>query len=319
MTAGLTENRTLLEKADLALSDLLTDGGLLTTEQAKKFIRILIKRAVIMPMATVDPMKSPKKELNKIRFAGRVLRAGDPGVALGVADRSKPDLGPKVTLDTQLFKAEVRLNNETLEDNIEQGNLKNTVMQELAKAASRDMEEVTLQGDTTSTDPFLAKFDGIIKQATSNLVNGGSTSLHKGTLRDCFKAMPSEFLVNKMDMVFLTSVDAEIDYRDSIANRQTPGGDNALGAFAASAGDVAYTGVPVKAIPLMPENLGAGTETVVLFTDPKNINYGIHREIRMETDKDISAGEIIIVITMRFDVKFAHEPAVVKATAVTVG
>lgn len=320
MPAGLTENRTLLEKADLALSDLLSDGGLLNPEQAQKFIRVLIKRAVIMPMATVEPMKSPKKEINKLNFAGRVLRAGQPGVALGVADRAKPDLGPKVELDAKLFKAEVRLNNETLEDSIEMGNLKNTVMQELAKAVSRDMEEVSLEGDVLSADPFLAQLDGIIKQATSNLVNGGTTSLNKGTLRDMLKAMPSEFLVNKANMVYLTSVDAEIDYRDSIANRATPGGDNALGAFATTAADVAYTGIPVKPVPLMPEDLGPGTnETVVLFTDPKNINYGIHREIRMETDKDISSGEIIIVVTMRFDVKYAHELAVVKATAVTVG
>lgn len=320
MPAGLTENRTLLEKADLALSDLLTDGGLLNPEQAQKFIRILIKRAVVMPMATVEAMKSPKKQIDKIRFAGRVLRAGQPGVALGVGDRAKPDLGPQVELDAKLFKAEVRLNNEVLEDSIEQGNLKNTVMQELAKAVSRDLEDVSLNGDVASADPFLAQLDGIIKQSTSNLVNGGTTSLNKGTLRDMLKAMPSEFLVNKADMVYFTSVDAEIDYRDSIANRATASGDAALGAMATGQDMVRYTGIPVVPVPLMPENLGAGTnETVSIFTDPKNINYGFHRQIRMETDKDISSGEIIMVVSLRFDVKFAHEPAVVKATDITVG
>jgi len=42
LTAGLLENRTILEKADLALADLTAGGGLLQPAQAQKFIRILI-------------------------------------------------------------------------------------------------------------------------------------------------------------------------------------------------------------------------------------------------------------------------------------
>ena len=64
MPAGLTDNRSILQKADLALSDLLTDGGLLVPEQAQRFLRILIRKSVIMGMSTVEPMKSPEKEIN---------------------------------------------------------------------------------------------------------------------------------------------------------------------------------------------------------------------------------------------------------------
>ena len=45
---------------------------------------------------------------------------------------------------------------------------------------------------------------------------------------------------------------------------------------------------------------------------------GIWRQIRIETDKLISEGVFIIVATMRFDVKFAEETAVVKATEILV-
>lgn len=318
MPAGLTDNRHILAKADLALSDLQTDGGYMVTEQAQKFMRILILRSVVMGMATVEPMKSPSKELDKIRFAGRVLRAGSPGVALGIDGRSKPDLG-KVTLEAKLFKAEVRLNSETLEDQIEQGNFKSTVMQELSKAVARDMEDVLINGDDTSTDPFYASFDGILVQASSNVVNAAGARLNKGILRDLQKALPSEFLVNKGDMRYLTSTDAEIDYRDSLADRMTAEGDRSLGAAASSEAKVGYTGIPVESVPLFPEDQGTNDDsTSVLFLDPKNIHVGIHREIRMETDKDISAGEIIIVVTLRFDVKYAHEPAVAIATNVLV-
>lgn len=318
---SLTDNRSILTKADLALSDLLSDGGLLVPEQAQKFLRILIKKGVMMPLCTVEPMRSPKKEINKIRFGSRVLRAGNVGQALAEADRSKPDTS-KVELDAKLFKAEVRLNNEVLEDSIERGNLRNTVMQLLTEAVSRDMEDILINGDTGATDPFFAQFDGVLAQATSNIVNAGGVKLNKAILRDLQKVMPTEFLVNKLDMRYFTSVDADIDYRDTLADRATPGGDSALGAMSNSEAIVGYTGVPVVPVPLFPGDRTdiptAPGSTNVLFLDPKNIHVGVHREIRLETDKDISAGEILMVVSLRFDVKFAEETAVAKATNVLV-
>ncbi len=60
LAAGLLDNRTVLEKADLALADLTSGGGLLQPAQAQKFIRILIDESVILKQGTVVPMKSPK-------------------------------------------------------------------------------------------------------------------------------------------------------------------------------------------------------------------------------------------------------------------
>ena len=311
--ASITDNRSILEKADLALAD-LTSGGLLQPAQAAKFMRILIKQSKMMGMSTVVPMRAPKQLIEKIRFAGRVLRAGTEAQALSVGERAKPNLG-KVELDAQLFKAEVRLDNEVLEDSIERGELRQTIMQILADAIARDMEEVALQGDTASVDPFLAKFDGVLKAASSNVVDATSQSLNKTIFRDCLRAMPSEFLRNKLDMRFLTSVDAEIDYRDALADRIGQLGDK----FLEQDAPVAYSGVPVIDLQLMPENIGTNSVcTDVLFTDPKNINFGIWRQIRIETDKLISEGVLLIVATLRFDVKYAEETAVVKAINVKV-
>jgi hypothetical protein len=65
LTAGPLDNRTILEKADLALADLTTGGGLLQPAQAQKFMRILINEAVILKQATVVPMRSPKQLIEK--------------------------------------------------------------------------------------------------------------------------------------------------------------------------------------------------------------------------------------------------------------
>ncbi len=314
MPASVMDNSTILQKADLTLNDLLTDGGLLVPAQAKKFMRILIKESVVMGMSTVVPMKSHKQLIEKIRFSGRVLRAGEEAKALVAADRASPDLS-KVELDAQLFKAEVRLNNEVLEDSIEGGTLRNTIMTLMGEAISRDMDEVIIQGDTTSTDSFLAKFDGILKAASSNVVDALGARFNKDLLRDSLKAMPSEFLRSRKAMRFLTSVDAELDYRNSLAERATAVGDKFLEGDA----PVIYGGVPIIDVPLFPEDLGAGSdESNILLTDPKNINVGIWRQIRIETDKLVSEGVLIIVATLRFDTKFAEETAVVKVDNVLV-
>lgn len=310
---GIMDNRSVLEKADLALAD-LASGGLLEPAQAQAFMRILIKESVLMKLGTVTPMRAPKQLIEKIKFGSRVLRAGAEATALPEADRVKPDLS-KVELDAQLFKAEARMSNEVLEDSIERGELKQTIMQLLGEAIARDLDEVSIQGDTTSLDPFLAKLNGLLVQATTNTVDALDARLNKTVLKDVIKTLPSEFLRDRMALKFLTSVDAEIDYRDSLADRATVLGDK----FLEQDEPVGYSGVKVLPVPMMPENIGTGSHcTDVLLTDPKNINFGIWRSIRIETDKMISEGVLQIVATLRFDVKFAHEPAVCKAINVKV-
>lgn len=315
--SGVTPNSSLIQKADMALSDLTSAGGL-EPEDAKKFIRLAIKKATLLKTLAMPTMNSPKKQLSKLRFGGRVLKPGKPGQALLSGDRSKPDL-TEVELDTELFRAEVRLHDEILEDNIERGSLKNTVMQEMAKAVSRDWEDVVINGDTTSSDPTLAVLDGILKQITSHTVAAGGVSLDTETLRDVIKAMPIEFQGDKTQMKFWTSVNAEHDYRDAIANRMDAAGVRALGADARSAASVGYAGVEVKPIPLFPEDLGGGSnETAVVYTDPENVAVGVQRQIKMETGRDITSGQFIVVMNLRFDVKLVEETAAVKATGVTV-
>lgn len=307
--AGLTDNRTLLEKADLALADLTAGGGILQPAQAQKFMRIMIKASRLVGMTTVVPLSSPKQAVPKIRLSQRILHAGFEARALPAADRAKPEFS-KMEFDAQLFKGEVRLDNEVLEDNIERGDLKNTIMQLIAQRCAADVEEITIQGDINSTDPYLARLDGVLKQATSHVVDVDGESVSKVTFRDMLRAMPQEYTRDKRNLKFLTSTNSEINYRDYLADRATVIGDK----FLEQDTSVTWMGIPIEDIPMMPENLGAGLNTsAILFTDPKNINIGIWRQIRIETDKDVSAGVLLIVVSTRFDVKFLEETAVVKA------
>lgn len=304
------DNRQLISKADLALSDLAENGGYLQPEQAKRFIKLLIKNAVLMPMVTVVPMKSHKKQISKIKMEGRVLRAGNPGTALPAADRARP-VTSEVELDAKLFKGQVNLEDSVLEDSIEGNRLKETVLQLMAEQVSVDIEEVQISGDTESPDPFLAQFDGILKSATSHVVNAGGARLSREVCRDTIKALPQQYLRRRQALKFLTSINAEFDYRDSLADRGTALGDRATTDNAR----VPAFGVEIVPIPMFPEDLGVGSNTTnMLLLDPKNINLGFWREIQFEWDRDIEVGVTKIVVTMRMDQKYQHEDAVVKTT-----
>lgn len=304
-----TENRVLLQKADLDLAG-LASGGLLVAEQADRFFRVMIKRAVLMQRIQVSPMANPQMRKDKHRFGSRVLKPGVENNALALAQRSKPDLS-SITLDAKLVKAEVRISDEVLEDQIERGAYQSTIVQTLAEAIARDIDFLIARGDTTSADPLLAVLDGFIKQATSNVVVAGGVKLDKDVLRDMIKTMPDEFVTS--DAMFITNRQAKIDYKDSLSERGTPLGDTMM----MTTTDAEYQGYKVLDIPEFPNNLGSGTnETVVLFTEPKNMIMGVHRQIKVKMGEDISAGQVIVVVTMRLDAKYMHEPAVVKSTGV---
>ena len=304
-----TENKVLLQKADLDTAG-LASGGLLLAEQADRFFRIMIKRAVLMQKIQVRPMANPKMRVDKHRFGSRVLKPGVENQALALAQRSKPDLS-FIELDAKLVKAEVRISDETLEDQIERGSYQQTIIQTLAEAIARDVDFLIAQGDTASADSLLAVLDGFIKRATTNVVVAGGVKLNKDVLRDMLKTMPDEFVSS--EAMFFTNRQAKVDYKDSIAERATALGD----AHFVTGADATFQDYKILDIPEFPNNRGGGTnETVVLFTEPKNMVLGLHRDIKVKMGEDISAGQVIIVVSMRLDTQYMHEPAVVKSTGV---
>jgi hypothetical protein len=269
-------------------------------------------------------MAAPKQQINTIGLSQRILRPGREAVALRVEERAKPEF-KFIELDAKLFKGEVDLSDEVLEDSIERGELKQTIMELLAQGVARDMEEVVVNGNRASADPFLATMNGILVQATSHVGDAGGSIITKDILKDCLKMMPSQYLRDKAQMRWLTSVDAELEYRAKIADRQTPGGDRMLEEDAPVKG----LGVPFQAIPLWPENMPAllpgqpaapgqpapavpQDRTAMLLCNPKNIHVGVWRQVRIETFRDVRAGALSVVVTLRFDVLWADELGVVK-------
>lgn len=311
-------NQDLIKKADLAVSDLTSDGGLLNPEQTDAFIRKLLVQPTILASCRTVRMNSPQRKINKIGFGSRILKPAVSHTPLSSGDRSKPTT-EQVTLSTKEVIAEVQLPYDVIEDNIERGGieenvaagpdggtqfgggLKDTLMSLIAERVAVDLEELAIQGDTLSGDAYLALVDGFLKLATAHTVDQGNATVDRAMFKAGLQAMPDQYLRNLAALRHYLATDKVIDYRDSLAARETILGDSQI----QNVNGVNGFGVPVEMVSLMPGAKG-------LFTNPQNLIFGVQRRINMEVDKDIRSRAYIIVVTARVDFAIEETDAVVK-------
>lgn len=327
----MSTNEQLIQKADLAVADLSSNGGLLNPEQANTFIRKLLVQPVITSQVRRVVMNAPTRKVNKIQFNKRILRSATSATALDTAAqdgafdalteataRAKP-ITEQIELNTDEVIAEVNLPYDVIEDNIERGNigtmtggsgdmtggLRDTIMTLMAERVALDLEEYALLADTTvsATDPFLGLTDGYLKRATSNVVDASGAPISRRVLTDAMKTLPSQYRRNRAQLSHWLSTEQEIDYRETIAQRETSMGDAQL----QSTSPVYGAGAPVRGVGLMPAAQG-------LLANPLNLLFGIQRQIHVETDKDIRTREYIIVVTLRVALQIEEELALVKFT-----
>jgi hypothetical protein len=317
----MASNESLLRKADLAIADLQANGGELLPEQGASFIRKLIKSPTLIRVCRVVEMASPQRKINKIGFGKRILRKGTSGVALTQAQRSKPTT-EQIQLTTKEQIAEVRLPYDVLEDNIERattadngaantgpGGLRQTIIDLIAERAALDLEELALLGDTAYTNPadpddeaYLSQVDGWLKRVNQDghVVDASGATISKAIFKQGLKALPSQYKRNVSALNQYVSVNNEVEYRDTLADRGTGLGDQ----MTEGARQVYAFGSPVTQVAMMPEDVG-------LYTHPLNLIFGIQRQISMEFDKDITARVYIIVLTCRVDFQVEEVDAAV--------
>lgn len=324
-----TPNSDIARRTDIALAQLEANGGLLLPEQANRFIDFIQEQPTILAQARLERMNAPTKRIHRMGFANRIMRAarngttdnggpyGDPGAGsdsvrtyagntryLDEADRSAVTTR-EIELVTKEVMAEVHIPYEVLEDNIEGESLESHIMRQMAERAAIDLEDWALNADTLSADPYLALTDGFLKQSVSNVVDNVSAGISPDLFEAGLLTMPQRYLRVVGNLKHFITVQDNIRYRANVAKRATGYGDSAL----TQDGQLVAYGVPVEPAPLMPVATG-------LFTFPSNMIFGIQRAITVETDKDIRAREIIIVLTARVDCLFDEEEAVVKYTNV---
>jgi len=304
----------VLARADIGVGDLLSDGGLLQAEQAERLIDEVEEQPTMINRVRTVRMNSHTLKIDKVGFDSRIMKAAPQGTSpyadddgtndrhLAAASRSKVTTR-QIELVTKEVMAEIHIPYDVLEDNLERGNFESHVLTLMARRAAQDLEEWIISADDASLDSYLALTNGVMKLATSNVVDNLSAGLSPDTFRDAMLAMPQRYLRMQGQMAHFTTVQDEIRYRSNVAQRATGFGDSAL----TGASPIFAHGVPVTPTPFM-------IADQALFTMPENIVFGIQRDILVETEKDIRARALVIVMSTRVDVQVEDEEALVKIT-----
>lgn len=325
----MSSNQSIVQKADLAFADLDTNGGILNPEQATRFVRKLIQEPTLLRDVRTVTMSAPTRNINKIQFNKRILRAAVSATALpheaevssvafdgalsggtpssGEGDRRAKIVTEQIQLNTSEVIAEVHLPYDVIEDNIEMGNigehreggapgagggLIDTIVQLMAERVALDLEELAIKGDvdTGVADNYLDLQDGYLEL----IRDAGHISNVGGA------AISKTMFKNGMKAMpdqYLRSKAQMAHYVswDQETEYKDTLADRQTGtgdAFVQGNSPATPFGVPLKAVSLMPDDEG-------LFTHPHNLLFGIQRRITMEFDKNISSRVFIIVMTAR--------------------
>lgn len=299
-------------------------GGYLSPQQVLTFLRLAIDETVIMNEARIETDINPKFEVPRISMNDRILRPGTQATRVLEADRVKPATG-LMSLSTVLLKGEVPVSDEVFEDQVERGALADTIMEMVAQAVGRDVEEIAIKSDTVrdpgGTDPaadaVLDLLEGLVKSATTNFVTAqkvdcSALTTPEAVFRKMLEALPDKYRRQYTALRYYTSITVKDRYHDSLTKRGTALGDTATTSNLTES--LAYRSIPVRGVPLL-----SGASTVngaainyskyAFLTDPRNIVFGFQRRIRIERFRDPREGATSILPTLRFDVDWANPEA----------
>jgi HK97 family phage major capsid protein len=304
------DNQTLIQKTDMALSDLKAPGagGYMDPQRAMKFVEMMQESPTIIRDARLETFPGDSMKIDKIGFGSRILRKATENTALASNQRAKPTTG-QLQLTTKETIAEVRLSYDTLEANIERENFKDHIIRMIAERAAVDLEELILNGDSASGDDYLTIVDGLIKRAQgSHVIDWKANEIDAKLWANGYNAIPEKYYRDFAGYKFYTDRVTELGWRLKVAERATATGDKYLLENVPSQA----LGIPVIKCSMMPHDLsydadGAGGNPAVnnlgqlVLVHPKNMILGVSRKIQIETDKDISARQYIIVLTMKLD------------------
>lgn len=284
----MTTETELRRRADISLGELASNGGLISPDQNDQFYIDLVQNSAFLSSIQTHQMTSNQKKLSAFGLQGQVLhaanRTGDRTLAAG--KRVDPNFRQPV-INAVEFQAEAWLPYEIFENNIEGQSFQDTFLAELNKAIRRDIQKIILRSDTASSDEDFNRFDGVLKLMSANVADAADAGISPTVLKDGFLALPEEYRDDRTSLGFFTSSAQEVEYASVLSARQTGLGDSALAVNTKRSA----MGIMVTGVSGMPED-------VVMLTDPRNVAWGLQRNVRVETDRNIRTREIYVVATL---------------------
>jgi hypothetical protein len=299
-------NEDLLQKANEVTTSVVgnSGGGILKPAQANRFLDFVVDQSVLLQQSRVVRMRSDSMEIDKVSVGTRLLakatEATDTGANAAVTFS-------KVALTTVKLRLDWEVSTESLEDNIEGDSLEDHIAQVMARQTSNDMDDLLINGDTTSSNTLLKALDGFVKlaKASGTVVDEAGDNVSRSVFDRILRNIPNKYLQRRNELRLFTGPGVVQDTIWSLQNPNSatsatagapsPGstyGDRLLdGAAGANGGPgstgLAPFGIPLIEVPLYPETVtgdysgASGNHGYIALTFPNNHVVGIQREITL--------------------------------------
>jgi len=301
------DSKELLEKVVNTTQIGAGSGGILSAEQANRFLDYVVGQSVLIADARVVRMSGPTVDIDKVDLGTRIMRKATEGVDDGV--NADPTFS-KITLTTVKLRLDWELTTEGLEDNIAGDSLEDHVAQLMATQTANDLEDLYIHGDATtpSTDPLLKSLDGfrIRARADATVYDAAGANLTRSVFDAALRQLPNKYLQRRSQLSWYTSSSLLQDYVWSLALNPAASDTGLQAAYNSSLADsiinaglggsqgggnsgvvagVRPFGIRLMEVPLMEETESgdysgaSGSHGVVELTFPNNRIIGIQRDI----------------------------------------
>jgi hypothetical protein len=195
---------------------------------------------------------------------------------------------------------------ESLEDNIEGASLEDHIAQVMARQTANDMDDLFINGNTSSSNGLLKALDGFTKLAKANgrVVDFAGANISRSTYDRVLRNLPAKYLQRRNELKYFSGPGMVQDSIYSLGNPNSAV-DATAGAPApmSTAGEMAFLqgsmranggpgstglapfGINLIEVPLMTETAAgdysgqAGYHGNLELTFPNNRVIGIHRDI----------------------------------------
>ena len=278
-------------------------GGILKPAQSNRFLDFVVDQSVLMRNSRVVRMRTPSMEIDKLSVGTRLLAKAteitDDGTNAAVTFS-------KVSLTAVKLRLDWNISTESLEDNIEGASLEDHIASVMARQTANDLDDLFINGNTSSANALLKALDGFIKlaKASGTVVDEGGNNISRATYDRVLRNLPAKYLQRRNELRFFSGPGLVQDSIYSLGNPNSATAATAgAPAPASTAGELAYLqgamganggpgstglapfGIPLIEVPLMPETANgdysgaSGSHGNVELTFPNNRVVGIYRDI----------------------------------------
>lgn len=325
-------NRQAIRRSGSMTSGQLSGLGMLNPEHAERFITFMTDDAALLPRVTVRRMKEQTMQLDYFNLENRKLRKATERTAPVVSGNLGTFTRKELVAVEAILPADISFN--FIEDNLEKDGGEDLVVREIARLVGNDTEDLGLHGDTslaeTITDvgvdglddttgltqadhDFLRINDGFFKKARGasdsakyalNVAPTDKADYKDVIFPGMLGLLPEKYKRKVDDLAYFVSPTVEENYRASLQGRNTGLGDKALTQNFAEQ----FMGIPVVKIPYLTDVRD------MMLTNPKNLVYGIYRQIRVGRFVNERARQVEYTVTLRTDYEIVNDNLMVVTT-----